>query len=53
MTDLDKEWARIIADIKRCEREHPEAAKIARAIRREQKLNREREIEREREYETR
>lgn len=39
----EAEWARIIAEIKRCEKEHPDAAKLARAIRREQKLNKERD----------
>lgn len=39
----EAEWARIIAEIKRREKKHPEAAKIARAIRGEQKLNKERD----------
>lgn len=44
-TNLDAEWARIIAEIKQCEKEHPNAAKIAREIRREQKRNKERDYD--------
>lgn len=42
-TQMDAEWARLIADIKRLEKEHPNASKVARAIRFEQKRNKERD----------